>query len=325
MEETPIRTPDEGPGEETGRKSSRTFVIAGIIVIILAVIGFMYHSITVKNREIEQLRQENLLGEEEQKKLNSYLNEITDTVSEVETKLRDVRTKQVTITNLITQAENDQSKKAALLNDISAIEDQLKKDRKDISDLQSRMKKSNVRIKVLEDMVTNLQTEITKNEKIMVELRASVDEKNRIIQAKELMIKSKDDTLSYTQKNLRVVSGELDQTNQILDETRNTGYYVIGAKKELIEKKAIEETGGFLQRKNLIIARELDASAFTKIHIAKVTEFPLTCPAKDVKLVPERGATSFQIEATGKDACVLKVLNTEQFWKMPYLAIIVKG
>ena len=41
MEETPARTPEDGPDEGTGRKSSRTFVIAGIIVIVLAAIGFM--------------------------------------------------------------------------------------------------------------------------------------------------------------------------------------------------------------------------------------------------------------------------------------------
>jgi hypothetical protein len=122
-----------------------------------------------------------------------------------------------------------------------------------------------------------------------------------------------------------MVVSELEQTNQVLDETRNTGYFVIGVKKELIQKKVIEESGGFLQRKNLNISPEFDSSAFTKIHIAKTTEFPLSCGAKDVKLIPPRSETTYQVEETGKGSCVLKVLNTEQFWKMPYLVVLVKG
>jgi ethanolamine utilization microcompartment shell protein EutS len=325
MDDTPMQDPESNMESGPAPRRGKTYMTLGFIIILLAVIGFMYHSITKKNTELANLRQENVLGEEEQKKLNGYINEITDTVNEVETKLREVRSKQVTITGLITQAENDQAKKTLLMNDISAIEDQLKNDKRDIANLQGRMKKSAIRIKFLEDMVTNLQNEIGKNERIMADLRSSLEEKDQVIKTKDLAIKSKEDTLSYTQKNLRMVVSELEQTNQVLDETKNTGYYVIGVKKELIQKKVIEETGGFLQRKNLIIAPEFDSSAFTKIHIVKTTEFLLTCGAKDVKLIPPRSEITYQLEETGKNSCVLKVLNTEQFWKMPYLIILVKG
>lgn len=325
MDKTPVREPEVDPEAEPAPKRGKTYVILAFIIILLAVIGFMYRNITQKSGEIAHLRKEKILSEEEQKKLNSYINEITDTITEVETKLRDVRSKQVAITGMITQAENDQAKKTLLINDISAIEDQLKKDKSDIVNLQSRMKKSAVRITLLENMVANLQTEIDKSEKIMADLRASVEEKDKVIKTKDLVIKSKEDTLAYTEKNLRMVASELEQTNQVLDETKNTGYYVIGVKKELIRNKVIEETGGFLQRKNLIVAPEFDSFAFTKIHIVKTTEFPLTCRAKDVKLIPPRSEITYQLEETGKNSCVLKVLNTEQFWKMPYLVILVKG
>jgi ethanolamine utilization microcompartment shell protein EutS len=325
MDDKPMQDPESNWEVEPAPRRGKTYMTLGFIIILLAVIGFMYHSITKKNTELAHLRQENILGEEEQKKLNSYINEITDTVNEVEAKLREVRSKQVTITGLITQAENDQAKKTRLMNDISAIEDQLRNDRRDIANLEGRMKKSAIRIKFLEDMVTNLQNEIGKNERIMADLRSSLEEKDQVIKTKDLAIKSKEDTLAYTQKNLRMVVSELEQTNQVLDETRNTGYFVIGVKKELIQKKVIEESGGFLQRKNLNIAPEFDSSAFTKIHIAKTTEFPLSCGAKDVKLLPPRSETTYQLEETGKSSCVLKVLNTEQFWKMPYLVVLVKG
>jgi Tfp pilus assembly protein PilN len=324
MNQTPTTEPENTPATEPAPKRGKIYLILGFIVL-LAVIGFMYRSITIKNTEIARLNQENVLGTEEQKKLNSYINEITDTINEVETKLRDVRSRQVSITGMITSAENDEAKKARIMNDITAVEDQLKKDKRDVADLQSKMKKSAVRITVLENMVSTLQSEIDKNTKIMGDLRTSLDEKDLVIRTKDLVIQSKEDTLSATKVNLGMVVNQLDQTNQVLDETRYSGYFVIGVKKELIQKKVLVETGGFLQRKNLIIAPEFDSSAFTKIHILKTTEFPLTSVAKDVQLVPPRSQSTYQIEDTGKTSSVLKVLNTEQFWKMPYLVILVKG
>jgi predicted nucleic acid-binding Zn-ribbon protein len=314
-----METPPSG-----GSGKTKSILVAGLIILLLAASGYMYHSIVQKNRQISQLQQENIMGDEEQKKLNNYINEITDTVNEVESKLQDVRNKQVSITGIVTQSENDASKKSQLINDISVIEDQLKKDKKDVAALQGKMKKSNLRIKFLDDMVANLQKEIEKNEKTMAELRATLQEKDQVIKDKDMVIQSKEDTLSYTKQNLRMVVGELEQTNQALDETRNTAYYVIGNKKELIAKKVLVETGSFLH-KTVSVSRDFDTAAFTRIHIGKVNEFAVNCAAKEVKLMPAPSPSSYQLEETGKNSCVLKVTNPEQFWKMRFLVVLVKG
>jgi hypothetical protein len=323
MEQKFLLVPDETPETIPSTKRRMIYIVLGFIVLIMAM-GFVYRSITIKNNEIKRLNQVIVSREEEQKKLNSYINEITDTITEVETKLRDVRSRQVSITGMIIAAENDSTKKGRIMNDISAVEDQLKKDKNDISDLQNRMKKSAVRITALENIVTTLRTEIDRNTKIMSNLRASLKEKDQVIKTKDLAIKDKEDTLAVTKMNLSSVANKLNQANQVLDETRNTGYFVIGIKKDLIEKKVLKETGGFLQRKNIILAPEIDSSFFTKIHILKITEFSISSKAKDVELIPPKSQNTFQIEDTGKNTSVLRVLNTEEFWKMPYLVILVK-
>lgn len=324
MNEMPSQPPYETekvPSNGSGQRKKILFTV--LILLLLAVAGYMYYSIVQQKRQIAMLQQENVMGEEEQKKLNSYINDITDTVNAVETKLQDVRNKQVTITGMVTQSENDPSKKSKLINDISIIEDQLKKDKKDISDLQSKMKKSNLRIKFLDNMVANLQQEIAKNEKSISDLRVALGQKEQVIRDKDVVIKSKEDTLSYTKQNLRMVVSELEQTNQALDETKNTAYYIIGTKKELLAKKVLTETGSFLH-KTVNVNKDFDTAAFTKIHIGKVGEFAVGCAAKDVKLMPAPSASAYQLEETGKDSCVLKVTNPEQFWKMRYLVVLVK-
>ncbi|MHB9027681.1 MAG: Cbp1 family collagen-binding glycoprotein adhesin [Candidatus Latescibacterota bacterium] len=325
MNETPSQQPaEEKESRPAGTGTVKKYVVTGLILLLLATVFFMYRNLVQKNRVISSLQQENILGEEEQKKLNAYIEDVTLTINSVESKLQDVRNKQVNITGLISQAENDDSKKTQLLQDISVIEDQLKKDKRDIADLQNKMKKSNVRIKLLDDMVANLQKEIEKNEKSMVELRGVIEEKDRVIAEKEGVIKSKEDSLDYANKNLRMVVGELEQTNQLLDETKNTAYYVIGDKKDLLAKNVLEETGGFL-RKKLNISGNFDKAAFTRIHIARESEFPVNCRAKDVQIMPSRAADTYTLEPAGENACVLKVTNPEQFWKMQYLVILVKG
>jgi hypothetical protein len=325
MDETPFQQPaDENNARPAGTGNVGKYIVTVLILALLATVFFMYRTLVQKNRTISSLQQENILGEEEQKKLNAYIEDVTLTINSVEAKLQDVRNKQVSITGLISQAENDDSKKTKLLQDISVIEDQLKKDKRDIADLQEKMKKSNVRIKLLDDMVANLQKEIEKNEKSITELRGVIQEKDRVIAEKEGVIKSKEDSLDYVNKNLRMVVGELEQTNQLLDETKNTAYYVIGDKKDLLARNVLEETGGFL-RKKLNISGNFDKAAFTRIHIGRESEFPVDCRAKDVQLMPARAADTYTLEPSGENASVLKVTNPEQFWKMPYLVILVKG
>jgi len=309
-------------GQPESEKKSGSGVKAAIAILVLiilcGVIFTQYRTINQKKQEIATLKQENLLGEDEQKKLNTYINEITGTINEIGDKLQDVRKKQVAITGMISRAENDPTQKSKIITDITMIEDQLKKDKKDIASLRDKMNKSNLRIKVLDQMVANLQSEIEKNEKTMAELRQTIGQK-------DMVIKSTKDTLSYTQKNLQVVSTELEKTNEILDETRKTAYFVVGAEKELVGKKVLEKTGSFFQKKNINLASEFDPSLFTRINIAQKNEFEINCPAKNVRLIPSRSGSSYQIEATGKNTSLLKVMNTEQFWKIQYLVIIIKS
>jgi chromosome segregation ATPase len=296
-----------------------------LFIVLCGIIFTQFRTISLKKQEIATLKQENLLGEDEQKKLNSYINEITGTINEIGDKLQDVRKKQVQISGMISHAENNATQKSKIINDISVIEDQLKKDKKDIAALRDKMNKSNLRIKVLDQMVANLQDEITKNEKTIAEMRETIGQKDVVIKNTRDTLNSTQDTLSYTQKNLQVVSTELDKTTQILDETRKTAYFAMGTEKELIGKKILEKSGGFLQRKNIDLAKDFDSALFTRINIAQKNEFEINCPAKNVKLIPSRSETSYQIEEAGKNASLLKVMNTEQFWKIQYLVIITKS
>lgn len=304
------------PDKNENKKSKSTPILVAILIIVLAGFSaYQYITIDKNNKEIQALKEMNIVGEGEQKKLNSYIAEITETIDAVETKLSDVRQKQVTIRGMLSDVKGEQSQKARAFDDIAAIEDQLQRDKKDIQALRDKMRKSNIRIKLLDQMVENLQNEIEKNEKNMAELRSVIDEKN-------LVIKVKDDSLSASKENLKQVKNELELTNQILDETRNTAFFTTGTKKALLASKIIEETG--FMKKTINMAKDFNTESFDKVNISRDSSFNIKCKAKDAKIIPLRAESSYKIEDSGSGS-VLTIVNPEQFWKIRYLVVIVKG
>ena len=301
---------------QSGKSRKNTLISAVVIAVILAGIAiFQFWNISQKKQEIATLQQEKTALTEEQTKLNNYIADVTQTIDEVGNKLKEVREKQVAISSLIPKAEADKSKKAQLIDDISAIQTQLQQNRQDIEDLKAKMKKSAVRIKSLENMVAKLQKEVEDNQATIAQMRATLEEK-------ELVIKQTKETLTATQENLKKTETNLQKTEQTLEETRNTAYYIIGTAKELKEKNVIDQYGIFSKKSAL--TSEFERSVFTKIDIRKTREIPIDCKAKDVRIVPPRSEASYTVEDAGSNKSILKVTNQEQFWKIPYLAIIVK-
>jgi len=216
---------------------------------------------------------------------------------------------------MLSNAKGERSQKERAFDDIAAIENQLQQDKKDIQALRDKMRKSNIRIKLLDQMVANLQSEIEKNEKSMAELRSVIDEKN-------LVIKVREDSLSASKENLKIVKNELELTNQILDETKKTAYFVTGTKEELLGKNILEQSG--LIRKKVNLAKDFNTDSFVKINIATDTFFDMKSKAKDVIILPLRAESSYKIEDSGNGS-VLTIINPDQFWKIRYLVIVEKG
>lgn len=291
------------------------YVVIALLVILAGVGIWQFKTISEKKQEIASLQTEKVGFIAAQDSLNNYITEVSGTIDEIGAKLKDVRDQQVVISNLITTAEKDKSKKAMILDDITAIQTQLEQDKRDVEDLKAKMQKSNFRIKALEKMVANLQKEINQNQATISSLKAALEEK-------EVVLHVTRDSLSFSQKVLQNTENKLHETEQTLVDTRNTAYYVIGTSKELEARNVIDRVGFIVKKPSL--SSEFDTSVFSKIDVTKVSDFSLDCKATDVKIIPPRVATSYKVEQLENSKSVLKVLDREQFWKVPYLAIVTK-
>ena len=165
------------------KKGSKKLLWGIIIIVIVALVGsaaYLQWNISKKNSEISVLTDEKTTLENEKQMITSSLNEITDTVNEVATKLQDIRKSQVTISDLIARTDTETSQKEQILSDITDIQSQLDRDKREINDLVVKMEQSNIRIKSLENMVSQLRKEINKNVQTLAELRGIREAFDRI-------------------------------------------------------------------------------------------------------------------------------------------------
>jgi len=322
-------SPDNGtitPEKESG--SWKIVLWVAIVVFIVAMGGFIYFQhevLQAKKSQIATLETEKKATLDENDKLKGNLEDVTNTINEVATKLQDVRKKQVVITDLIVRSQTETSQKGQILNDIAVVEEQLNRDKRDIETLNGKVRKSGIRIKSLETMVANLNKEVEKNVQRIADLKSIIEDKNEVIRQTDNSLKNTQNTLANVRTELSQTSEELETTKGVLEETKNTAYFVIGTKDELKVKNVLDEQGGFLQKKNLNLSPELNDNTFTKIDITKDKEFPIAANLKNVKVIPQRSESSYKLLENGQNQTILKVVDPEKFWKIKYMAIVVKS
>ena len=109
---------------------------------------------------------------------------------------------------------------------------------------------------------------------------------------------------------------------------RNTVYYVIGTKDELLKKHVIEQTGGTLGLgKTQVPARDLNPSDFTSIDKTKVSEIAFPAADKAYKIITRQdvGALETAPDKDGRIKGGLKIKDAEKFWGASKYLILIQS
>jgi F0F1-type ATP synthase membrane subunit b/b' len=129
------------------------------------------------------------------------------------------------------------------------------------------------------------------------------------------------------------LSGQVDtlsgKVGQLTSE-KNTVYYVIGSRKELMAKGVLIAEGpkrfGLLGSRHITPARELDPESFTKID--RLSDTTIVLPAGEYKIVSRQSTTYATPEVAkggGKIAGSIKIEQPERFWGPSRFLIIVRS
>ena len=102
---------------------------------------------------------------------------------------------------------------------------------------------------------------------------------------------------------------------------KNTAYYIVGTRKNLIEQKIIKRKGGFLGiGKRSAVSSDSDLQNYTKIDIRKVTEVKLS--GKKIKILTSHPSGSYKLIGDAKKPTAIQINNPSEFWQKSKFLVI---
>ena len=216
--------------------------------------------------------------------------------------------------NLITvagESEGGRRPVEEIDNDIKAIDRLLRENRAKIESLQraaAQLRKANLRIDGLEKMIADMNRQLA-------------EKKAEVEQLRESLVRMGDEVKSLTEEvavrsaEVENLSGEkVELQNQL-----NTGYYIVGAEKELRDAQIINKQG-FIGR-TLTVGRNSNFDSFTMADSRLLSEVPVG--QKKATLVTSHPEGSYEL-VTDANKVVEKLIITDpvRFWESSKILII---
>jgi chromosome segregation ATPase len=208
-------------------------------------------------------------------------------------------------------AELQTDQKDQINRDINMIFEKLQENKKTIADLRAKMRKSNSKVTVLEEMIDRMTRQIEEKDVEIAQLRDQLERMNIQIEI-----------LSSSVQNLEVEGSAKSQTISEQTEALNTAYYVIGTKKELREQNIITMEGGFVGiGRNKKVKEDFNQEYFTRVDITKLKSIPVL--RKKADIITTHPSQSYKIFGE-KAVDSIVISNQKEFWSASkYLVIVI--
>ena len=285
------------------------------LVLALSVIALIVSSCGKKELE-EKIITQQKLQDSIQAVLQAKDSEIESLFQElnaIEESLSEVTSKYGTVSKLKDNTkEVSKDTRQRITTQIQDINEILSANKQKLANLNSKVKKEDGKNKELNSFIEKLQTRLTEQEAQIQALTAELQEKKIVIE-----------NLNKNIDNLSKQNQVKDQQILQIEAEKNSAYYIIGTKKELLADGIINSTGGFLGiGKKTKVDSDSDLSKYTKIDIRKVNEIPLT-EAK-IKILTTHPSTSYEFKGDVKKPSSIEIKNAQQFWgKSRFLVILL--
>jgi hypothetical protein len=267
---------------------------------------------------------------------DSLLTEVLETtqfVTDINSELAKAKTLPVSTTSTdpgVPGARKDRDDRKAALERVNAVIAKLNESEAKLSETEARAKQSrqrNARLlaqiqtykKTIEDLKTTAEQQKT-------EYEAQLADKNTQIAS----LAGRVDTLTTENTDLTTAKTALTDTVVNLTAYKNTVYYAIGTKDELMKKGVVTKEGSkFLVfgGTRLEPARDLNPEMFTAIDKTSNTKIALPRSDKKYKIISRQSPTFLAQGATTKDGKVtgsLDIAQPEEFWSASKYLILVE-
>lgn len=236
----------------------------------------------------------------------SMIDSFLTSFNEIQANLDQIKEKEKMI-DTETKSGDTKNKQEKILADIQLIYNLLGQNKKKLAGMSTKLKKSNVENKELQQMV--------------IRLNLDLEEKDMQINGLKDMLEKMNIQLAGLQTNF----DEVLEASGAKTEKMNTVYYVSGTTKDLVKAGVLTKEGGFIGiGKSSKLKDDFNKDRFTKADASILKEIPLD--TKEAKILSTHASGSYTLEGgkQGKKVERLIINNPDEFWAASkYLVIIV--
>ena len=259
---------------------------------------------------------------------DSLLTEVLETtqfVSDINGEL--AKTKSITISAKSTDpglpgAKKDREERKAALARVQAVIAKLNESEAKLATVETRAKQSRQRN-------ARLLAQIETYKKTIEDLKATAEQQRTDYEAQIATLAGRVDTLTTENTTLSTQKAALTDTVGTLTAYKNTVYYAVGTKDELMKKGVITKEGSkflIFGGTRLEPARNLSPEAFTAIDKVTNTSIPLPRTDKQYKIISRQSPTYLApgIAKDGKITGSVDIAQPEEFWSASKYLILVE-
>ncbi len=282
-----------------------------ILIISLLAIGLVSCQ-GVSEDEYEKVVIEKELLEAEVHERDSSLNEFFSTLNTIETNLAIIKSKENIISEETSYSlEGREDVRDRINEDIILIGELMEKNRQLIIDLNQNLRKSNAKVKELENVIARLREQLEEKEVEIMVLKDRLAELNFQVDILTAKVDNLEEEKRLKDKHIAEKTDEL-----------NTAYYAVGSRKELVENDIITREGGFLGiGRTSVLQSDFDNSYFTRIDLTRTPEILII--GKDPKIITAHPSDSYTLNQDA-DNYYIKITNYNKFWNASkYLVVVI--
>lgn len=283
------------------------------LILISVLLPLLFTSCENKEQiaKISQLEQEQMKLMSDASAKDSLINDFLETLNQIETNLAEIKTREKLISQQTADgAELNKPARARINEDIKLINELMQDNKNKIAVLNRKLKESNLKISEFEKMVELANVQLAERDQEIITLKGELANLN-------FSVAMLNDTISNIKDQNKALQGVVvDKTNEM-----NVAYFVVGPRKQLIEKKILNKEGGFLGiGKTQKLSGDVNLADFNKIDIRSLKSIPLG--VKKATLMSVHPAGSYEIVGTDKKAEEIVIKDAAKFWQKSRMLVI---
>ncbi|MCQ2975103.1 MAG: hypothetical protein MJ211_09900 [Bacteroidales bacterium] len=285
------------------------------LIFIFAVASTAITLFSCNSSEIERLRAQNDSLRSVATTGGIQIDDYLAAFNSIQENLNQIKEKEQIITvRTGNNSELSSSQADEINDDILSIYELMNKNKQTIAELNKKLNSSGAKNKELNKMIDLLNKQVTEKDGQINELKDQLAKLNFDVEQLNAQVADLDSTLRQEQQ----INEEQSEIISAQDFELNRVYYVVGTKKELMNKNVISREGLF---KGLKIGDRIDKNYFTQVDLRSLSELNLN--TKGVRLLSSHPEGSYKIVQNGNTVEKIEISDPNTFWERSKFLVIM--